>query len=205
MPASTTSEVDIANGALLRIGSPPITSLADNTKQARTCTLRYPKARDNILRAHDWKSAKTRAILAPVSTRPLFNFSGAFTLPPDCVRVVEIYPQYYDYTVEGRYLFCNLGVVNLIYISNNVDPSVMDTHLVDAIEAELAFQICPSLLQSDQDAVTDKLEKRRDKALTRAKNTDSREQSLQGIDASYLYDSRFAGVVYTAPFQNPMH
>ena len=64
MPSAT----DICNRALSRVGEARITSLTDDSKQARACSSAYAHIRDEVFRAHPWNSVITRAKLAKLFT-----------------------------------------------------------------------------------------------------------------------------------------
>lgn len=57
------TEVEICNAALSRLGAPAISSLLDVDKKAQTCSLMYPRTRDNLLRSHPWNFALRRVEL----------------------------------------------------------------------------------------------------------------------------------------------
>ena len=80
--------VDIANAALLKLGDKTITSLDDDNKAARLAKLRYPSARQAVLRMHSWKFAKTRLTLAPSSTPPASGWSYYLPFPANYIRLV---------------------------------------------------------------------------------------------------------------------
>jgi hypothetical protein len=56
------TDVDIANRALSRIGARRLTTLADATEAARAINSAFVQVRDEVLRAHPWKSACRRAV-----------------------------------------------------------------------------------------------------------------------------------------------
>lgn len=60
------TELEICNAALSRLGAPSISSLSDVDKKAQTCSLMYPRTRDNLLRSHPWNFALKRVELLPL-------------------------------------------------------------------------------------------------------------------------------------------
>jgi len=62
-----TSDVEICNSALQKIGAETITTLSDNTRRAALCNRQYDKVRKKLLRAHPWNFAIRRAALVPVN------------------------------------------------------------------------------------------------------------------------------------------
>jgi hypothetical protein len=71
------SETSICNSALTRIGAARITSLTDDSKQARACTASYALMRDEVLRSHPWNSAISRASVASLADAPAFGSANA--------------------------------------------------------------------------------------------------------------------------------
>ena len=60
--------LSIANRALLFLGEKTITSFSDNSKRAETANLLFNPARDSVLEAHTWKSARKLAALTQDTT-----------------------------------------------------------------------------------------------------------------------------------------
>ena len=96
------SETSICNSALTRIGAARITSLTDDSKQARACTASYALMRDEVLRSHPWNSAISRASVASLADAPAFGYDNQFQLPADCLRMLEVYDSRLPWVVEGR-------------------------------------------------------------------------------------------------------
>ena len=101
------SVIDICNSALQRVGATTILSLSDNSPEARACSVAYDSNRRDELRKHRWNFATQRAVLAPDSTAPAFDFDYAFTLPSDCLRVIRPNTYDLDWVVEGRKILTN--------------------------------------------------------------------------------------------------
>ena len=162
------SEIDIASGALTKLGAQSITSFDDLTARSNLCRDYYPTVRDAVLRAYPWNCAIERAALPMDATDPLFGYAHRFQLPviPYCLRVLQVEDDI-EYNIEGRYLHCDETSVNIKFIARLTDPGLFDSLLVDAIEcrlaAELAYPVTasPTLIQSMWSLYKAKLEEAR--------------------------------------------
>jgi len=147
------SETEICNSALIKLGSRRITSLDDDSKEGRLCKEQYPKKRDDLLRAHPWNFAMKQVQLAEESTTPLtgFNFTHQFPLPQDCLRVWKTdfeSETIEQWEVQGRKLLAIRDEVKIKYISKVTDTSQFDTNFTEVLAVLLAFDLSYSLVQS---------------------------------------------------------
>lgn len=144
------SVVDCCNSALQRVGAASITSLTDNSPEARACSIAYDSNRRDELRKHTWNFAVKRAVLAPDSTAPAFDYTYAFTLPADCLRVLRPATSDLDWLIEGRKILTNdSSVLNLRYIADITDATQWDSSFYNVIAAALAIDIVEKLTQSN--------------------------------------------------------
>jgi len=82
------ANIAIANQALGLLGAEEIE--LDGSSQNHTyCTLFFDDARDEMLVAGKWNFAKTRGY-AIQTTDPLFGYDNAFTVPDNCLKVLQI-------------------------------------------------------------------------------------------------------------------
>jgi hypothetical protein len=149
------SEVAICNMALTELGrGGQITSLDENNEAARACKLRYPYARDAVLRSYDWNFAAKRAELPANATAPAFEYANAFDLPADCLLVREVFEGNAEkWVVEGRQILTDMGAPIFIkYTSLITDTAKFDPLFVEALAARLAADICVRLSESVQRA-----------------------------------------------------
>ena len=184
------SAVDICNRALSRVGEARITSLADDSKQARACSSAYVHVRDEVLRAHPWNSAMTRASLAKLSSTPAFGYDNEYQLPTDCIRMVEVYDTTNPWVVEGKKLLSDDGSpISIRYVRREEDPNQWDALLASAVAARLALELCEELTQSNT--------KKEDAAqyyevlLSRARSADGQEQSPMPFEEDAWVTSRY--------------
>ena len=156
------SVVDLCNRALDLLGAANITSLTENSKEARLCNGNFDDVRDAVLRSHPWNIAITRKELAKDSDTPAFGFSFQYSLPTDpfCLRVlsfwnsnvnndVAAYDSNVMFKIEGRKVLSNEGTCNIIYIGRVTDTEQYDSLLNKAISARLAAEIAYNITGSN--------------------------------------------------------
>lgn len=142
------SEVDICNLALQRLGAKSITSLTENSKNARECNRIYAHARDSELRAHPWAFARKRVQLAASSTAPTFGFDNAFPLPADYLRILPTAAQE-DFQIEDRSILTDDGSpLDVIYIKRVTDPNEFDQLFSDLLVSRIALDMAEIITQS---------------------------------------------------------
>jgi len=147
------SVVDICNEAMDLLGAATITSLTENSKEARLCNRRFDTVRDAVLRAHNWNVAIFRATLAKDGTSPAFGFTNQFPLPTDpyCLRVVSLHTSNVDndispydvqamFKIEGRNVLTDEGTCNIIYVGRVTDTEQFDSLLSSTIAHRLASE-----------------------------------------------------------------
>lgn len=152
------SAVDICNSALTLVGAATITSLSDNSPEARACSVQYDSTRRDELRKHPWNFAIKRVQLAPDATAPAFDFDYQFTMPSDCLRVILPADDQLDWQIEGRKILSNYGsttsssgtVLNLRYVADIEDATQFDASFYSVFATALACDIVEKLTQSNQ-------------------------------------------------------
>ena len=147
----TQSVVDICNSALQRVGATTILSISDNSPEARACSVAYDSNRRDELRKFKWNFAIKRVVLAPDATAPAFDYTYAFSMPSDCIRVLRPATADLDWQVEGRKILTNdSATLNLRYIADITDATQFDPSFYNVICAALAIDLVERLTQSNQ-------------------------------------------------------
>lgn len=161
------TDVDICNLALARLGDPATISSIDppeGSAQADHCARFYPMARDAVLTAHPWRFAISRKRLAKLAEAPVGTEANYFALPSDCLRLVSVHDagevtpwdeNFLDlppltYTVEMRasakVLLCHASDVFVRYVSVRTPESVFPPDVVDAIGWLLASYLAGTMV-----------------------------------------------------------
>lgn len=154
------SEVSICNRALQKLGAARITALADASVNARACNAAYTEVRDAVLRAHAWRFAIKRAILAPSATAPVHTYSYALPMPADCLRLLSVSEsdptgyidqvgEYVEWQVEGDSVLSNSNIAYIRYVAQVADPNQMDSLFREVLACRLALEMCEELTQSN--------------------------------------------------------
>ena len=170
---SATSETELCNLALTRLGHMQISNLNEGTKAADLCKLHYPRSRDALLRSHPWNFAIKRATLALSTATPNHEFSYLHMLPTDCLKVLRTsweadgavgsaiygFPGqigYADaaspYRIEGKFIACNETVVKIEYVSRVTDTAQFDDLFTDVLAQRVAAEICMALTDNQSAA-----------------------------------------------------
>lgn len=178
------SVVEICNRALQKLGAARITSLTQDSVEARACNACYEVLRDAELRAHTWSFAITRATLAADAFAPDWGRTNAFQLPTDFLRVADDYPEdldtHKDWLIEGRQIVTDDGdPIYLRYVKKVTDPNEMDPLFRELLSTKMAEEMCEALTQSN--VKKDGLKVDYDKILAKAKKANAIE--LQSADA----------------------
>ena len=144
MSRSTTS---IINNALGRIGVATISSVSDDSNEARLANSTYNQTLGDLLTAHDWSFAIKRVELALDVQVPLFDYSRQYLLPVDCLKVISISGDG-AFEVEGNKLLTDEPSVKLQYTSLVEDPNEFSSTFAEVLSARLAYEWSIPLVNS---------------------------------------------------------
>lgn len=179
------SPTDICNRALQILGASRITSIDENSVEGRACKAAYEARRDAMLRKNRWRFSIARAQLAADATAPDFGKAAAYQVPSDCLLVLGPYPeddaQSRDWEIEGRKIYTDESApLNVRYVSQVTDCNQMDPLFREALSADMAFELCEQITQSN------------------AKKADAKDAKKQA-----LADARRANAFETRPQEAP--
>lgn len=150
MPA----KLDIINAALARAGARGVNFSASGSPGAQVADAAYARCRDYCLALYPWPFALRLMQAARAAEAPAFGARYAYTLPGDCVRVVEAVGEGGTaprYAIVGNSLHTDAEAVNLRYVSNSRDVPMSEA-FADALAWRLAFEISPYLEQGESSA-----------------------------------------------------
>ena len=155
-----TSEVQICNRALLRIGQKStIAALTESSAAAQACRLIYEPARDEMLEEFPWPWAKKQATLALLEDEERTPWSYAYALPADCIKARHIWTgirrpandERIPFEIQtkddltGPMLLTDQEDVELIYTAKVTAVNVFSPLFADALAWKLAIDLAMGL------------------------------------------------------------
>lgn len=141
------SIIDICNVSLGMLGARPITSLTEDSENARQCNTFYNFAVDETLRMHHWLCAKHTKVVTSDAGYDADDFDYTLTyryaLPsnPYCLKIRKFNDGETEYDIQGRFLYSDASTCELIYTKRITDTNEFDTLLTEAISVHLAIKL----------------------------------------------------------------
>ena len=189
------SIVDIANNALNILGASTISSLTEDTKNARICNQRFENVRNRVFRSHPWNCLIKRVQLAQNSTAPVIEYTYAYALPSDFLRVLKIHNGTTDsvasdmpYKVEGKNIITDEATVYLVYVSKDTDPNNYDSYLYEVLAYQLAADMAYGI--TNNATLAKNLLVDADEKLRESRFVDAVENSTDTVEANEFTDAR---------------
>lgn len=179
--------------ALARLGVSQLTSLTDNTIEAKFVNLMFEEVAKEVMTEGAFSSTIRRAELNATANTPEFGFTYEFQLPtsPLCLRVLSISEEEtgsYDYKIEGDKLLANISTMEVEYIAYLEQSGDYDEMLKKTIVAKLAAELAYPLTGSS--AVADRMYRKYLEELNEAKAVDGQNGSNQYVITTDLTDIR---------------
>lgn len=178
------SRVSISNLALTILGADRITSLEDNSENARRLNAIYDYCLEDVLRSHPWNFSMSRQQLARLSTTPIYGYDYEYQLPGNCLRPIVVSDGtnlITDYKIESRKLLCDYTDVYIKFISNVADPNQYTSQFIFVLSSRLAAEIAYAVTNNKSTA--EQMFQLYAVRLQQAKETDAQESdSVNVID-----------------------
>ncbi len=148
--------LELANRALIKLGAAPIQNFDDPVTEANVAKLLYPTLRDSLLSSHPWSFATAQQPLVRLIGRPVADFSYAYQLPNDFLRVLSAGSQQkgqgLTYRILERRLHCDSDHVILSYIFRAKEvnfPPFFDQLMIAKLAAEFCLPIVESVSRAE--------------------------------------------------------
>lgn len=176
------SVVGICNRALQKLGASRITSLNEDSRNARSCNAAFEAVRDAELRAHPWTFSVKRARLPADAAAPVHGYARQFTFPSDCIRLLPPPDPYLDWRIEGRKILTDSDApLDVRYVARVTDPNLYDAEFIEAVASKLAVELCEELTQSN--SKQEKCERDYKLAVSRARKSNAFEDTSAQLPA----------------------
>jgi hypothetical protein len=136
-----TSQVSISNRALTFLGSNRITSLSEDSLEAKTISSMYEQSLRSILSECRWTFATERVLLTGIAESPAWQNDGMtnyFQLPSDVIRIFETKDPKAIWRVEGERVLANVSTFGILYVKYLDEPSKYSSQFTEAFARKLA-------------------------------------------------------------------
>ena len=198
-----TTDLNIANMALTKIGARLIASFEANSQEARTCSALLDQSRKAALRAYPWNFASKNQTLAAIDVPDGYEKWGyAYGYPSDYVRALAIhdggggeYP--YDLAVykndagsNVRIILTDLEAAYLNYTALITDPGLYDSQFIESFVLYLAKEISWPLTKKH--SVESAMLQKYMLSVPKAQTADAEEQSSTKSPESTWYNDRIS-------------
>jgi len=168
------SNIDIANAALIKLGAQTINSFTDDTTESIAVNALWDISLNATLREYPWKFATKRSdSIARTASAPHFKYKYEYTLPSDCVRLIKVYEDS-DYKLEGRNIITSKEECYIKYIYQNTDTALWDASFIELMVIKLAYELAYTIPRSG--SMVDRMHALYQKQLIEARDADSSEQ-----------------------------
>lgn len=197
--AKPSSKVAIVNLALSHLKTDPVVSIEppdEDSKAASAGAKWYDQARRHVLEDHPWKFASKRTMLVAETDAPEFEYSTAYELPANFVRVNRIgenweYPVE-DYEIEGDLILCNeSSPLYLKYVWDITDVTKFTPKFITALSYKLASFMAYEI--TGNATAKEAMETIYDKELTTAGSVNGQNRPTRRIEKSKLRAARLTG------------
>lgn len=191
---ATFTTVGICNHALLLCGASPITSLTEDSTNARALNAVYENSRKSFLTECRWTFALTRSSLS-IGDTDVFAWlhdeeSYAYTRPTSCLRIWEVSDPDAIWREEGDYIISNTASLGTLYTWDHDQVGLWRQKATEAFIDKLCADISFIILNS-ADKARMFLEKYEKVTLPKAMSEDSQIGTHQEVIDDYWLKSKF--------------
>jgi len=138
--------VEIVNWAFGVMGVEPITSFTEDTEPAKLANRIYEITVKALLSKADWNFATKRVSLNKLATNDNNNYSYAYQLPSDFLKVVNVRDTNNNqivYEIQADKLYSNTDGIYLSYIYYAAgDSGNFSMPFIDTLKYKLALDMC---------------------------------------------------------------
>lgn len=150
------SQTEIVNLALTRLGQDRVISIDDDNESARVIRSLWDFTRDAVLASFPWKFAIKRTSLAALAAAPAYGWARQFTVPEECLRLVQVGDDYVFYTgpleafqLEGGVIMTDEAApLRLRYVQRVTNVGLWPVLFGRVVAMQLAIDACEKLTTS---------------------------------------------------------
>ena len=200
MPTTPSTDIEVAQKAMVMIGLEPLTSFTDSTDEALVANTIYEDIVSDCLSQHNWNFATGQKVLSRLTDVPVDRWEAAYALPtsPETLQVITVtiedVPQTYD--IYERYVYINAEaedsvVLNYIFRpETQYWPPTFTMWVIFRLASVLALSVTRKAdIASSYTTLADA-------QFRRAKARDSQQVTTQGLRLSRFNRARLGSGIF---------
>lgn len=186
------TDIGMSSNALILIGDNPISSFTEPGFGATAAANLYQNTYESVIAEHPWTFALKEQKLSKLSQipDPETNYSKAFQIPVDVVRIWAVFP-HSNYTIVGSILYSNQNELLMRY-NHKPAEAALPPHFVKALEYRLAADFSVSV--TEDLAKHQLFEQKYLRAISMARSIDSQNKPPVAIIDSPFVAARLNGI-----------
>jgi len=200
MPTTPSTDIEVAQKAMVLIGLEPLASFTDQTDEALVANTIFEDVVEDCLAQHNWNFATGQKTLSRLTAVPVDRWDAAYALPtsPAVVQVqtvtIDDQPQQYD--IYERYVYLNADASETVVLNYIFRPETQ--YWPPAFTMWTIFRLASVLALS----VTRKADVAKsyvdlaEVQFRRAKARDSQQVTTQGLRPSRYHRVRMGNGIY---------
>jgi len=200
MPTTPSTDIEVAQKAMVLIGLEPLASFTDQTDEALVANTIFEDVVEDCLAQHNWNFATGQKTLSRLTAVPVDRWDSAYALPtsPSVVQVqtvtIDDQPQQYD--IYERYVYLNAEASETVVLNYIFRPETQ--YWPPAFTMWTIFRLASVLAL----AVTRKADIAKsyvdlaEAQFRRAKSRDSQQVTTQGLRPSRYHRVRMGNGIY---------
>lgn len=184
------SSLEVVNDGLVRLGVPPLASLADLSAQAIAAESIYETVAKSALAEHPWTFALREKLLSkinlPDEDKRNYKFEYAYQLPADNLRVIGLRSAD-EYRLAGDQLYTNDKEAYVLYVAD-VSESAWPAYFAKLVSFSFAAAVAITL--TDQTSRAELMYQMASEQRRTARVTDSLQTPPYVFDLMRIYTRR---------------
>ena len=200
MPSTPSTDIEVAQKAMVLVGLEPLTSFTDKTDEALVANTIYEDVIEDCLAQHNWNFATGQKVLSRLTATPVDRWDAAYALPtsPDVVQVLTVTindtPQQYD--IYERYVYINAEVNDTVVLNYVFRPETRYWPPAFTMWAIFRLASVFALSVTRKGDIAKSYTDLAEAQFRRAKARDSQQVTTQGFRPSRYHRVRLGNAIY---------
>jgi len=200
MPTTPSTDIEVAQKAMVLVGLEPLASFTDQTDEALVANTIFEDVVEDCLAQHNWNFATGQKTLSRLTAVPVDRWDAAYALPtsPAVVQVqtvtIDDQPQQYD--IYERYIYINAEVSEDVVLNYIYRPETQ--YWPPAFTMWVIFRLASvfALSVTRKSDVAKSYVDLAEAQFRRAKSRDSQQVTTQGLRPSRFHRVRLGNGIY---------